>query len=427
MIAADLRSDLDAFRLHVRDWLAQNLERSTGGGVTDGRAERTDEEAIEQTERARRLQRKLYDAGLAGLCVPEEYGGQGLPHTHQRVFNEEIDGFEMPSLLQVPTMVPCMAVLLDFGTEEQKRQHVPAILRGEEIWVQMLSEPSGGSDVAGALTTATRDGEEWVLSGSKVWTSGAWRSDWGLLLARTNWDAPKHRGLTVFMVKIGQPGLEICRIEMLNGARDFCQEFFNDVRIPDSARIGEVDAGWTVGTRWMFHERIAKFGGSLYISRPITHSPGDRTTGGVGMNMLRLARRAGTLETRDGRRLVGEAHALSLVGRELSLRLAEGIASGALAPQAAAIGRVYSGDMEVRNATIGFRLAGPSAVAWDESDGELGDRGVAFLMRQRHCIGGGTIEMGRNAVSEQVLGFPREARADLDRAFRDVRTNSSSI
>ena len=110
-----------------------------------------------------------------------------------------------------------MAVILEFGTEEQKQRHLPAILRGEELWMQFLSEPSGGSDVAGALTTAVRDGDEWVLNGSKIWTTGAWWSDWGLCLARTNWDVPKHRGLTVFMLPIHQPGIEVHRIEMLNG------------------------------------------------------------------------------------------------------------------------------------------------------------------------------------------------------------------
>ena len=150
------------------------------------------------------------------------------------MLNEELVGYEYPTRLQAPTLSPCAAVLLDFGTEEQKLRHIPAILKGEEIWMQFLSEPSGGSDVAGALTSAVRDGDEWVLNGSKIWTTGAWWSDWGLCLARTNWDVPKHRGLTVFMLPIRQHGLEIHRIEMLNGSKEFCQEFLTDVRVPDS-------------------------------------------------------------------------------------------------------------------------------------------------------------------------------------------------
>src|SRR4029077_19700168 len=162
---------------------------------------------------------------------------------HQRAFNEELAGYEYPALIQVPTFTPCAAVILEFGTDEQKARHLPPILRGEEIWMQFLSEPSGGSDVAGVQTTAVRDGDEWVVNGSKIWTTGAWWSDWGLILARTNWDVPKHRGLSVFMMKIDQPGVGVHRIEMLNGSKEFCQEFLSDVRIADSDRIGEVDQG----------------------------------------------------------------------------------------------------------------------------------------------------------------------------------------
>ena len=130
----------------------------------------------------------LFDAGLAGICVPTEYGGQGLTPAHQRGAQRGAGGLRVPDAVPGADVRPCAAVLLDFGTEEQKQRHIPAILKGEEIWMQFLSEPSGGSDVAGALTTAVRDGDEWVLNGSKVWTTGAWWSDWGLCLARTNWD-----------------------------------------------------------------------------------------------------------------------------------------------------------------------------------------------------------------------------------------------
>ena len=207
----------------------------------------SDEEELARIARCRELQRMLFDGGLAGICVPREYGGQGLTPAHQAALNREIAGYDYPAETQIPTFTPCMAVILEFGTEEQKKRHVPPILKGEELWMQFLSEPSGGSDVAGAQTTAVRDGDEWVLNGSKIWTTGAWWADWGLCLARTNWDVPKHRGLTVFMVQIHQPGIEIHRIEMLNGSREFCQEFITDVRIPDTDRIGEVDQGWTVG------------------------------------------------------------------------------------------------------------------------------------------------------------------------------------
>ena len=198
----------------------------------DFRRFHTDEEELASIARCRELQRLLFDGGLAGICVPTEYGGQGLTPAHQDALNREIVGYETPARTQVPTFTPCMAIILEFGTDEQKRRHIPAILRGEELWMQFLSEPSGGSDVAGAQTTAVRDGDEWVMNGSKIWTTGAWWADWGLCLARTNWDVPKHRGLSVFMLKIHQPGIEVHRIEMLNGSKEFCQEFITDVRSP---------------------------------------------------------------------------------------------------------------------------------------------------------------------------------------------------
>ena len=162
--------------------------------------QQTDEEELADVAHDRELQRLLFEGGLAGIIVPTAYGGQGLTPEHARVLNEVMAGRQYPDRLQVPTFTPCMAVLLDFGTEEQKQDHVPAILSGQEIWMQMLSEPSGGSDVAGAQTSAVRDGDEWVLNGSKIWTTGAWWADWALCLVRTNPDVPKHRGLSVFMV-----------------------------------------------------------------------------------------------------------------------------------------------------------------------------------------------------------------------------------
>ena len=203
--------------------------------------------------------------------------------------------------------------------------------------MQFLSEPSGGSDVAGALTTAVRDGDEWVLNGSKVWTTGAWWSDWGLCLARTNWDVPKHRGLSVFMLPIHQPGIDVHRIEMLNGSKEFCQEFMTDVRVPDSDRIGDVDDGWTVGIRWMFHERM------LHNSPYVTMPTSDAHSGIGAESVLKIARSGDRLDDPRVRDLVGEARMLEVVADELQRRLAEGLSSGAIADQSAAIGRLFSG------------------------------------------------------------------------------------
>jgi alkylation response protein AidB-like acyl-CoA dehydrogenase len=371
--------------------------------------------------RERDIQRMLFDAGLAGICFPKEYGGQGLTPAHQKVLNEELTGYEFPSRIQAPTMSPCAAVLLDFGTEEQKQAHIPAILKGEELWMQLLSEPSGGSDVAGALTTAVRDGEEWMLNGSKVWTTGAWWSDWGLCLARTNWEVPKHRGLTVFIFPLHQPGIEVQRIEMLNGFKDFCQEFITDVRVPDSDRIGEVDDGWTVGTRWMFHER-------MLTNSPLVTSPvgGIHGTGGLAAHLRQIAIDAGRVDDPRARELRGESKALHLTNGELRKRIGQGIVTGTMSDQSSAIGRLFGAETNMRTNTIAFEIAGSSGVAWTDDDGMVAELGNDFLMRQTGAIGGGTTEMAKNVIAERVLGMPRERTLDKDVAFRDVPRSPSN-
>jgi alkylation response protein AidB-like acyl-CoA dehydrogenase len=286
--------------------------------------------------------------------------------------------------------------------------------------MQFLSEPSGGSDVAGAQTSAVRDGEEWILNGSKIWTTGAWWSDWGLCLARTNWDVPKHRGLTVFILPIRAPGVEVHRIEMLNGSKEFCQEFMTDVRVPDSDRIGAVDDGWTVGTRWMFHER-------MLTNSPLVTLPTGSGRGGEGATLAHaVARDTGRIADPRVRDLIGEARMFDLVERELQRRIGEGLVSGKMADQSAAVGRLFTGVASARSRTIAFEIGGDAGAAWTDDDGEAKFCGDDFLMRQVPCIGGGTIEMARNVVSERVLGMPRERTLDKDVPFRDVPRSATS-
>ena len=414
-MSTDTVEDLDAFRRRAREFVRGNLEvLLPGARASLLRNDKTDEEELEDVARDRALQRQLYDAGLAGICVPREYGGQGLTPEHQKVLNEEISGYQYPQRFQAPTFAPCLAVLLDFGTEEQKLAHIPAMLKGEELWMQFLSEPSGGSDVAGALTTAVRDGDEWILNGSKVWTTGAWWSDWGLCLARTDWDLPKHRGLSVFIFPIHQPGIEVQRIALLNGFKDFCQEFLTDLRVPDTDRIGEINDGWTVGTRWMFHERM------LHHSPLVTMPPDDAHSGGGADALLRVARAAGRLDDPTIADKVGEGYVLQWAGEALQHRIQTGMATGTMSDQAAAVGRLFGGVATARTATLKFDISGAGGVAWADDDGELVVPGDDYLMRQISSIGGGTTEMARNVVSERVLGMPRELSGDKGVPFRDV-------
>jgi alkylation response protein AidB-like acyl-CoA dehydrogenase len=410
------RAELDDFRLRARAWLEATMPRLPAG--TDNRQLLQQDEMGTET---RRLQRLLFDGGFAGLCFPVEYGGQGLTRAHQQVFTEESLPFRMPTLFNVPTLSILAPTLLDFGTEEQKKRHLPAIRRGDELWVQFLSEPSGGSDLAGLVTQATRDGDVFVMSGSKIWSSGAFRSDYAMCLARTDPHVPKHQGLTMFIVKIHQPGIEVQRITMVNGIAEFCQEFFDDVAIPAENVIGQVNDGWTVASRLLYHERDAVGGGSPYVSGLATGHSGQ---GGLRSDLADLARSTGTDHDPLVRQLVAEARVNERVQSQLTERVTLGIRSGALPGPAGALSRLFAATTNERLHDIGLEIAGPAAGAWTGDD-PAGRWGEIYLSRQSNSLGGGSNEMQRNIISERVLGMPREYAADRDRPFDEVRHNRS--
>jgi alkylation response protein AidB-like acyl-CoA dehydrogenase len=403
---------LDAYRQRVRAWLADTMPRLPPG--VDWDPLRDDDD---RAGRARELQRRLYDGGFAGICYPQEYGGQDLSIEYQRVFDQESAGYELPVLFSVPTLSICGPTILEFGTEEQKRRYIPAFIRGDELWVQFLSEPSGGSDMAGALTTATRDGDVFLLNGSKIWSTYAYRSDFALCLARTNWDVPKHRGLTMFIVPIHHPGITVNQIKMVDGTEEFCEEFFDDAAIPAENVLGKVDDGWTVATRLLFHERAAVGGASPYTS-------GRMPSGGEAARdeLVELAKARGKANDPLVRRLIGQSEALSIVHGQLVDRVRTGLETGYFPGPAGSLVRLYAGTAAVERATIAMEIAGDEALVWDGDAG--GRHGIAYIKRQASCLGGGSTEMARNLISERLLGMPREYAADRDVAFREVRRNT---
>ena len=254
---------------------------------------------------ARAQQRALYDAGYAGLSFPAAYGGRGWPPEYQQILNEEGASYDLPIRFSMPTLGIIAPTILEFGTEEQKCQHIPAMLRGDHLWVQFLSEPSCGSDLAGARTTAVRDGSTWLVNGSKVWSSAAYGCDYAICLARTDWDATKYAGLTMFLVKVDQPGITVRRIRQLDGPGEFCEEFFNDLRLTDSDVLGEVNRGWKVATRLLSHERDAVGGSSAFIGSVNTQR--IATSGG---EQVELVRRAPAPVAAARRRALGESQML---------------------------------------------------------------------------------------------------------------------
>jgi alkylation response protein AidB-like acyl-CoA dehydrogenase len=411
----DLES-VESFRERARAWIAGNLtpvpdaaDPASGAG-----AGHRDEAAW---LRDRRLQAKLHAGGFAGICYPRDYGGLGLTPAHQRAFNEEVAGYKMPTLLNTPTFTICGPTILDMGSEEQKREHLAAAIRGDEVLVQFLSEPTSGSDLAGATTRATRDGDVFILNGSKIWSSAAYAADYALCLARTDWEVPKHRGLTMFLLKVRQPGVQIRRIKQVDGSSEFCQEFFDDVEVPLSAVVGEVNGGWAVASRQLFHERMAVGGGSPYSSGAALTSRRASPT----EDLIRLVRRAGRAGDTSARELVAEFHALGKIHAHLVDRVGAGMRSRQLPSTAGSLIRLFSGESATRRAEIALELAGPAAVMSEPAAGREPDTGVHFLSRQAASLGGGSTEMARNIISERVLGMPREYAADRDVPFNQVR------
>lgn len=403
---------VDSFRARARAWLAENIPRLADN---DQPTEFTDDDTAEW-DGARKLQKLLHEGGFAGICFPREYGGLGLSEAHQEAFTEESAGYRMPLLLNLPSFAICSATLLDTGSEEQKRERIGAAIRGDEILCQLLSEPSGGSDLAGLITRADRDGEDWILNGAKTWSTSAYAADWGLCLARTNWDVPKHQGLTMFLVPLKAPGLTLNRIAMVNGSREFCEEFFDDVRLPASTVVGEVDGGWTVASRQLFHERNSVGGGSPYVSgqgstRALPHpTPMD------------VALASGRSDDPRVRELVGEYLALRTVHGQTVGRVSRAIVSGVLPPAASSILRLLHAEVQHFSDDYALRIAGSSIGTGGGTQPGIGGRtGIGYLMRQGVSLGGGSTEIARNIISERILGMPREAAPDRGVPFRQVK------
>ncbi|MGE0878276.1 MAG: acyl-CoA dehydrogenase family protein [Acidimicrobiia bacterium] len=403
-----MTADLDTFRSDAAAWLAANLTKTEHGGrrVRGLHADSTDD-----MDKARDIQRKLYDAGYAGITYPKEYGGQGLSDAHERAFNEVAADYEMPdfSILGGTTYGVCLPTLLAHGSDAFKKEHLPKILRGDELWCQFFSEPEAGSDLAASQTRATKDGDNWVLNGAKIWSSLAHFADYGLCLTRTNWDVPKHSGLTWFAVPTNAKGLEILPIREINGNTGFCQEFFDDVVIPDLHRVGDVNQGWTVTQTMLAYERGAGREG-----------PEEAGFAPLAPDLVSLARRSGRAGDPRVRQLVAEAHTNDIVQEVLQKRIEESMRMSGMNAGVAAYGKLGKGIYNPIRARIAMEIAGSASLAWKADDTEAVTTAIRYLNGREMSIAGGTNEMQRNGISERVLGLPREPSFDRDKPFTEV-------
>jgi alkylation response protein AidB-like acyl-CoA dehydrogenase len=407
---ADQMIGLDEFRSQARAWLEANLPRWADPSEIRRGAE---DPPPDEVAAARVLQRKLFDAGYAGISYPKEYGGAGLSDAHDRVFREESRHFLMPSFGGAGhvTFGPIGRSLLAHSPAEFLARHIPRMLAGDELWCQFYSEPEAGSDLAGIRTTAARDGDRWVLNGSKIWSTGAHHADWAMCLARTDWNVPKHRGLTWFALPTHAAGVTVRPILQINGGTGFCESFLDDVVVGDDDVIGDVNQGWSVTQTMLVYERGAGDAG-VPPAEPRSLAP----------DLVALAASTGRLGDPVARQLVARAHVNDFAQYHLGRRLAARIRSASTPqPGLASYGKLASGTLAPIRARIGVELGGPEVLLWADGAGEaVMAPAITYLNGRMTSIAAGTNEMMRNGIAERVLGLPREPSFDSNKPFSDV-------
>jgi alkylation response protein AidB-like acyl-CoA dehydrogenase len=412
--------DQRAFRLKARNWMAGRLPpRVPGEAILDWADP-------ELAAKDRRVQRMLWDGGLAGITLPKAYGGLGLDKRYEDVFHEEAEPYRLPWAFGNAFNV-CVPTMVAHGGEALKTRYIPAVLKGDELWCQLLSEPSGGSDLAGLITRATRKDGKWLLNGSKVWTTGGHACDMGICLARTDPTVPKHAGLTMFVVDMHAPGVTITPLKLIDGGTDFCQEFFDDVVLTDDDVVGEVNGGWTVATTHLANERHGMGRGwHIGLRRAVAAQQLE-----VSTSLIETVRSLGLAKDAHARQLVGEAIVINAVETLTTRRVHGGLRTGALPGPASALASLTGSHAGARRSALMSELAGPTGVAATPGNGPAesaslfgggaGQWGLSRVMS--HSIGGGTAEMQRNAIAERLLGLPREASFDRDLPFNQVLQN----
>jgi alkylation response protein AidB-like acyl-CoA dehydrogenase len=349
------------------------------------------------------------DGGYAAIAWPEAWGGAGLSAEHARAFAEEEAAFVTPPgaelfSVTVRLVAPTVAT---FGTAEQKDRFLRPLRRAEVLACQLFSEPGAGSDLANLSCRAARDGDEWIVNGQKVWTSGAPHAAYGELIARTDWDVPKHRGMTAFLVPLDRPGVEIRPIRQMSGGSSFSEVFFSDVRIPDRLRLGDVGDGWRVALTTLGFER--------------SHSGSSRRRpGGSWEQLVAAARHFGRAEDPSVRQALADVY----IGATLLRLNAERVAAAARAGQApgpeGSIGKLAWTLLMARMTAVATEVLGPRLAA---DTGEWGAYAWSehVLGAPGYRIAGGSDEIQRNIIGERVLGLPPEPRVDKDAPFRDLR------
>lgn len=364
----------DDFRVRVRAWLSDNasLAPRDYGAICPP-------DLIDQ---ARTWQKMLYGAGFAGIHWPKEFGGQGLSVEHHGIWVEECARAGVPSVLNMVGLVLAGGAIMKYGTPEQQKMHLDATLHADHVWCQLFSEPGAGSDLGSLSTRAERDGDRFIVNGQKVWCSGGRCSNWGILMARTNPDAPKHEGISFFLFPMDLPGVEIRPLKQMTGDSEFDEVFFTDVELPANALIGPLHGGWGVGMAVLTNER-----------------------GHIGASIISLERRLEQMSK------MGQGKDLTASQRdELADLIGRGMAYKAMAQMQGPTASTASSLMKLGITEMMFAagmLRGDIASADAMLDGP---DALGMLMAPGGRIAGGTSQVQKNIIGERLLGLPREPR-----------------
>ncbi len=397
------------FRAKCRAWLEANAELKTKKTNSAKNMNLGNKSLLEA---AAEWQKKKYDAGWAMIHWPKEFGGIGATPIERIIWAQEESKFNVPKGIYEIGLGMAGPVMMEYATDEQKERYLPPMAEGKEIWCQLFSEPSAGSDVAGLRSKAVQDGENWIVNGQKVWTSGAHFSDFGILVVRHDPGLEKHKGLTFFFVDMKSPGIEVKPIKQLTGGSSFNEVYFNDVVIPDSQRLGEIGDGWKVAITTLMNERLAV---------------GDAD--GVDANeAFELAKK----HDKDGEQLIDNNAVRESIAdwyceasglKNTKLRTMSALSRGDTPGPEASITKIVSANKLQAIGNFGMDSSDMSGMLMDEKSDFIKFQ-MAWMGAAGLRIAGGTDEILKNIIAERVLGLPQEARADKGLAFKDIPSGS---
>jgi alkylation response protein AidB-like acyl-CoA dehydrogenase len=404
------------FRAEFMDWLHENLAHGWTEAVDAG-----DDDSFEQVRTKSRFNPFEWSGTIgrskfAAPLWPKDYGGLSGEPWMVRVIRSELVHYRLPTvsvnLLGVGLAGP---TIIEHGTEAQKERYLKKILSGEEIWCQLFSEPGSGSDLASLSTRAVRDGDEWIVNGQKVWTSIAQLSAFGMLLARSDPDVPKHEGLSYFIMDMKAPGVDIRPLRQLTGSSEFNEVFLSDVRIPDANRVGDVGDGWRCARTTLMNERVTLSGVTI---DPVSLGGGTRRD--PWQTLLETVPDRSDPVTRQR---LAQLYIETQVKEMTAFRASAARQRGDQPGPEGSVNKVFNAELNQRRTNFAVDVRGLASIAWDKNDKLAEGRQYSFLRARANTIEGGTSEVLRNQVAERILGLPRDSEVDKGIPWSEGRRN----